>query len=53
MTAAESTLADQVMEEAISNFKKEQVVNQYQIMIQQHKMDQMGQKIGMYQDFKV
>ncbi len=53
MTAAESTLADQVMEEAISNFKKEQVVNQYQMMIQQHKMDQMGQKIGMYQDFKV
>lgn len=53
MTAADATLADQVMEEAISNFKTEQVINQYRMMIEQHKMDQMGQRIGMYQDFKV
>lgn len=53
MTAADATLADQVMEEAISNFRTEQVINQYRLMMQQHEMNQMGQKIGMYQDFRI
>lgn len=53
MTASDATLADQVMEEAITNFRTEQVINQYRLTMQQHEMEQMGQKVGMYQDFRV